>query len=394
MKSIALFMYYMECGGVEMALVNFLRKIDPLQFHIDLYLVEAKGDFMNIIPKYVTIKCLKMSDTEKELVISRQIRHTIKYGIRKKRIVETISLGCKYALNKIRKCNFPEYKTVFSDKVGLFPTYDYVLDFHGYLSLTTYLAAYVFRGRSKSTWIHCEGWIDKVVDYRDTFSKFDRIFAVSHTCSDKFNNILGGNRAEVFYNFINQDDIIKQSQVNLPIPVKKESGYIFTTVGRLCVQKGFDLAIKVARIIKDNNIHFTWFFCGDGSEMEALKKMVSDYKLTDEIVFVGYTSNPYCFINSCDIYIQSSRYEGYAVTLMEAVVLKKVIVTTNVSGSEEAVKDGVNGYVTSHDAKEIAGKIIQLLSNRSKLEQMKFHAASRILVQKESEGLLKELLIP
>lgn len=79
---------------------------------------------------------------------------------------------------------------------------------------------------------------------------------------------------------------------------------------------------------------------------------------------------------------------------MEAVVLKKVIVTTNVSGSEEAVKDGVNGYVTSHDAKEIAGKIIQLLSNRSKLEQMKFHAASRILVQKESEGLLKELLIP
>lgn len=87
MKSIALFMYYMECGGVEMALVNFLRKIDPLQFHIDLYLVEAKGDFMNIIPKYVTIKCLKMSDTEKELVISRQIRHTIKYGIRKKRIV-------------------------------------------------------------------------------------------------------------------------------------------------------------------------------------------------------------------------------------------------------------------------------------------------------------------
>lgn len=66
--------------------------------------------------------------------------------------------------------------------------------------------------------------------------------------------------------------------------MKKESGYIFTTVGRLCVQKGFDLAIKVARIIKDNNIHFTWFFCGDGSEMEALKKMVSDYKLTDEIV--------------------------------------------------------------------------------------------------------------
>lgn len=56
MKKIAVLMYYMNCGGVEIALVNLLKNIPPNLFKIDLYLVETKGEFLNRVPDYVNLK--------------------------------------------------------------------------------------------------------------------------------------------------------------------------------------------------------------------------------------------------------------------------------------------------------------------------------------------------
>ena len=65
---------------------------------------------------------------------------------------------------------------------------------------------------------------------------------------------------------------------------------------------------------------------------------------------IGVKSNPYPYFKCCDIYVQTSRHEGYATTVSEAKVFCKPIITTDVSGAKEQIRTGENGFITSFDA--------------------------------------------
>lgn len=133
-------------------------------------------------------------------------------------------------------------------------------------------------------------------------------------------------------------------------------------------------------------------FYRGGEDESILKSKYRELELTDSVVFVGFSSNPYSYMSACDVYVQPSRYEGYAVTLMEAIVLKKVIVTTNVSGSEEAVDNGQNGLIVRHDVDEIGHAIMDIWTTPNKIQEMQAYANQKLLVQQESEDMLKGLL--
>ena len=77
----------------------------------------------------------------------------------------------------------------------------------------------------------------------------------------------------------------------------------------------------------------------------------------------GSKSNPYPYIQNADIYVQTSRQEGYCLTLAEARILNKPIVTTNFDVVHEQIVDGENGLIVDIDANSIAEGIIKLLNN-------------------------------
>lgn len=133
------------------------------------------------------------------------------------------------------------------------------------------------------------------------------------------------------------------------------SGYNFKvlSVGRLSKQKGFDLAIEAARILKEKGFHFKWFIIGSGKLEKELKQKVLKFNIDDYIEFLGKRENPYPYILNCDILVQPSRYEGKSVVLDEAKILCKPIVVTNYP----TVIDQINekeGLVTEISADEIA----------------------------------------
>lgn len=140
--------------------------------------------------------------------------------------------------------------------------------------------------------------------------------------------------------------------------------FTLTTVGRLVPPKGFDLAIEAAERIKNEGLSFQWFFVGGGPLLEELKDIVKRKNLSAEIIFTGETSNPYPFMKAADIYVQTSKNEGFGITIGEAKILHKPIVSTNFPVIHNQLTDGVNGMIVGMSGKEIADGVLRLLNNK------------------------------
>ena len=82
----------------------------------------------------------------------------------------------------------------------------------------------------------------------------------------------------VIYNVIDKERIIKQSITGYPEEFKKDTFNILT-VGRLTEQKGYDVALKAAKILKEKGINFKWYALGIGRDYKKLEKLILNYEI-------------------------------------------------------------------------------------------------------------------
>ena len=99
-------------------------------------------------------------------------------------------------------------------------------------------------------------------------------------------------------------------------------------IGRLTNQKDQITILKAINLIK-NSIKLKLLIIGKGSELYNLNKYIINHDLKKIVKCIGYKSNPYPYIKKSDIFILSSIYEGLPNVLLEAMFLKKFVISTN-----------------------------------------------------------------
>jgi glycosyltransferase involved in cell wall biosynthesis len=382
----------MNCGGVETAIIELIKHIDPTEYHVDLLMVEQKGEFLKRIPSWVNIKTLNISTLEKEFVLSQSIRNTVRYGLKHGLVFSTIWLTIKYLFQKGTHCPAPAYCAVFGRKKRF--QYDLALDFHGYTSLTTYYISENVEAKKKYTWVHSEPTAEYLGRYSKYLQNYDGIFCVSKRCEEKAKKSLPPalrEKVKIFKNFIDAERVLNLAQVGPRLPEFKP-GLKILTVGRLSPQKGYDIAIQVAYNLKNSGLKFKWYFCGDGEEKEKLHRSIVEAGLNDVIVMMGYQDNPYGYMDSCDIYVQSSRYEGYAVTLVEASIIGCPLVSTDVAGAREEIRNGENGFITEIDVEKLTSAVLCMAHDNVLRTGIRERRSERIDLNKQSEKMLAIIL--
>lgn len=111
-------------------------------------------------------------------------------------------------------------------------------------------------------------------------------------------------------------------------------------LGRLEPQKGFDLLIPALKIVKDNGIHFRVDIFGSGNQESLLTKIIHENNLEDCVFLRGYTKNPNALFTQYDWLISPSRYEGFGLSIVEAMLSGLPVITSQKGGVPDHLKDG------------------------------------------------------
>lgn len=133
-------------------------------------------------------------------------------------------------------------------------------------------------------------------------------------------------------------------------------------VGRLERQKGFDILLDaVARL----RVPASLAIVGQGAEEQALREQARRLGVEDRVVLAGFRENPFPYVAAADLFVLSSRWEGFGHVVVEAMACGSPVLATRCpSGPDEIITDGVDGRlceVGSPDA--LARHIDELLAD-------------------------------
>jgi len=198
----------------------------------------------------------------------------------------------------------------------------------------------------------------------------DRIVAVSKYTREELVLKQGINpkKIEVIYNGVN---ILSASNHQTLRKIQKELGifdvqYVVGIIGRLEKQKGYELLLDAAvYILKEFPRKIKFIFVGEGLEEEKLKHKAINLGIYKHIIFTGERVDALSILPLFDVFVMTSYKEGMPMVLLEAMAMRKPIVSTAVGGIPEIVKDGENGFlIYSRNPETLAKKILTLLKNQ------------------------------
>lgn len=236
----------------------------------------------------------------------------------------------------------------------------------------------------KYVWIHTKeierGTIVKFYPTKeqtvDSYSRFDRIIAVSEDVKDSFDRYSNlGDKIIVRYNVNDTKKIKKLAEE--PFDRNTDTFYI-STFGRLAGEKRFDRLVNTAKLLKNDGLNFEIHVFGTGAEKERLESLINETETSDCVFLDGFIDNPYKVFSNSDLFVCSSDTEGLSTAMSEAVILGVPVISTDVSGAKEVLGDNNEyGIVTGKSENGLYKAIKSLMTDKELYAHYKKAVAER-----------------
>lgn len=371
MKDILFVIDSLTCGGAEKSLISLLNNIDYSLYNVDILLIRRGGEFEKFLPKEVNL--LESPDYFKFLTgeYVGSIKNKVKY------LVYRYKTSLKLRLNNISKKNIYSEQIVYLSVKNILSKvnkkYNSAIAYSQ--GFPTYFIAEKVNAYKKLAWINCnyvETKYNKDID-NIFYNNIDRIVVVSQNIYDSIAN-MGYNYKNKMIKILDIVDsklIMDMALQEKAIEFNEVEEFKILTVGRLEKIKGYDLAIRTTSLLKKNNYKVKWFAIGEGNERGNLESLINEYDVKEEFILLGGKTNPYTYMNKCDLYVQTSRSEGFGLTVMEAKILKNVIITTNFNTASELIVDKVDGLIVNKKETSIFNTIKKLIDKPNVYNRIK-----------------------
>ena len=237
----------------------------------------------------------------------------------------------------------------------------------------TYYVADNVHAEKKYAWINTDlknaGY--RVRYNRPFYDKMTKVFAVSQALCEMLptTGFVDKTKLSLVKDVLNVNLIRELSTASIDFSFS-QSRLKLLTIGRLVPPKNYPLAVETAQRLHEKGFDFEWVFIGDGPDRDSIEEKIKTFNLEDRILLAGQQTNPYPYFALCDIYVQTSSFEGFGLTLSEAKILHKPIVTTNFPSAFDQIIDGENGLIAEMTPESVADKIISIVDNPALKNQL------------------------
>lgn len=341
----------LTCGGAEKSLISLLPLLDYSQIDVDLLMFKRGGVFEKYVPQQV-----------------RVISHRL-YGSgfvdRLSQRLHQMCFSWNLRFGKKRHGAETHWRAMHQVVMHLEGQYDVAIAYQQ--GMPTFFLATKVNAAKKVAWINADVLAAGYdMDYcKQFYDKMDAVVAVSQKLFDLLSARASWmqDKLHCVYDIINPEVVrtLAQEQVTDMNPVGDALSIV--TVGRLTKPKNHLLALDAAHILKDNGLDFKWYFVGEGEMRTALEQRITDLGLAENVILLGLKENPYPYMAKADVYVQTSAFEGFGMTIAEAKMLHRPVVSTNFDVIHDQIVDHQNGLIADMTPQNVAEKILELIAD-------------------------------
>ena len=348
-KNIAFFCDRLALGGIGRAMINYANMIDKEKYDVTLFLNKKDGIYLNDISDDVRIISLNISESKN--VFLRKLINA--------------------------------YKLIYF-KVKYHNKFYFAANFNTTIKAGAVLAKCF--SKNNAFWFHGE-YFENEFEAEQFFKytrakKYKKLVFVSNKSKAKFETYSNDHKQKLYVinNLIDYETIIKKSEESISISKKRK---VLLNVGRHEEKdKNLIMLIKcVDRLLKENYDFEVWLV-GDGENTDDYKKLVHELNLEDRVIFMGSKSNVFPYYKLADAVLLSSVREGNPVVFLEAKVLNKPIISTNVSDAKIELEG--YGIVTDINEESYYQGLKQYLDGN-------FKVINKFNPQKHNDEILEKL---
>lgn len=368
-KSILFVINSLGCGGAEKSLLSLLSLLDYDKYDVTLQMFRRGGMFEELLPPEVHVR----KELDYTAFCSQSMaKQMLSFDLRRIAARVRTSLFLRSNAKKGRPLHdaqaYWKYSAAAYDPLP--ERYDVAIAWGQ--GTPTHFVAEKVQAQKKFAWVNAD--YENVGHNKDFDCKYYAAFTGIICVSDKLCLILQkafpeyAAKMTTIYDINNPATIF--TMADQPCSLLNRENLTLVTVGRLVPQKGYDIAAKAAWLLKKRNVKFHWYVVG-GGDSAPIEKDIAQYGISDCFTLLGAKANPYPYMKAADIYVQTSKFEGYCLTLAEARMLNVPCVTTNFDVVYAQMINGENGLVVEMSAEAVADGIIQLASDPELYQHIK-----------------------
>ena len=256
----------------------------------------------------------------------------------------------------------------------------------------------------KIAWIHTDlidnpwpvelGVYKNIEEEKIAYSSYDKIVCVSQTAKESFCKLYGNKeRTITIYNPIDVDDIRQKAGEKIN---RNNQTIHLISVGRLVPQKGYDRLLNAVKRLHEEGYSFKLTILGEGTERNLLEEFISSNDMHSYVSLPGFVDNPYHEIAVSDIFVCSSRAEGFSLVIAEAMVLGIPVISTYCSGPNELLEEGQCGMLVENSENGIYQGLKIVLQHKEQLSDCieaareKIYGLSPTVIYNQIETLLDD----
>jgi len=187
--------------------------------------------------------------------------------------------------------------------------------------------------------------------------------------------------AKCIYNPLNTKEIkiLAKEKIKFNFLKKKKNCINILNVGRFVEQKDHFTLLKALNFIS-HKINFKALIVGKGINKNKMTEYIRSKQLNKKIKIINFQKNPYKYMNLCDVFILSSIYEGLPNVLLEAITLKKFVISSSCpTGPKEILSNGKGGFLFNPGNYKLLAKKIEIFYlNQKKLKNKSEYAYKKL----------------